>query len=64
MSLLSLFYGPCSPGVLDPYGSYNPCSPSSAGFPELHLVFVGLYICSYQLLEEVSLMTIGLENDL
>lgn len=29
------FYGPCSPGVHHPTGSYNFFLPSSAEFPEL-----------------------------
>ena len=39
--------------------SYNPSSPSSAGFPEVYLMFVvGLSICFHQLLGESSLMTV------
>lgn len=33
----------CSPGVLNPSGTFNPSFPSSVKFPTLHLVF-GLYL--------------------
>lgn len=47
-----------------PLGSYNPSSPS-LGFPWLCLgLAVGLSICSRQLLEEASLMTVGLGTNL
>lgn len=36
----------CSPGVLNPFGSFNPSFPSSVTFPILHLVF-GFYLLPY-----------------
>lgn len=36
----------CSPGVLNPSGSFHPSFPSSVKFPTLHLVF-GLYRLPY-----------------
>lgn len=44
--------------VLDHSGTYNPFFPSSAGFPEC--VWLWVYICSQQLLDESSLMAIML----
>lgn len=38
--------------------------PSSTGFSEFHLVFVELYMCSNQLFNEVSLMTVMLCSDI
>lgn len=57
-ALCSWFCELCSYGVL------HRSSPSSEGFHWLHLVFgCGLCICSYQLLESASQMTIGISTD-
>jgi hypothetical protein len=38
-ALVSWFCGPSSCGALDHSGSYSLSSPSSVGFPDLHLMF-------------------------
>ena len=45
-----------------PLGSYHSSSFSFSEFPKLHLLFVGLCICSYQLLEESCLIVTGIEE--
>lgn len=58
-ALYSWFCGLCSPGVHNLSGSYSPSYPSSMGYL-LSNVWMCLYICSHQLLEEMSVMMIGL----
>lgn len=62
--LLNLFYGPCSSGILDPSGAYNPSSLSSSFSKFCFCMAVGLCICFQQLMDESFLMTVGLGKDL
>jgi hypothetical protein len=51
--------------MLRKYEPYSPSSPTSSGFPKLHLMFgVDFCVCSHQVLDEAFLVTIGLGTNL
>lgn len=60
-ALLNWFCEPFTHSVLNLSDSYNLISPSSVDQSWLSIVFgCGLCICSYQLLHETSLLTVGI----